>query len=852
MTDVFGELLRDFRRAAGLSQEALAERARLSPGAISTLERSARRGPQHQTLSLIAEALELGPAERERLELAAAAGRLRSPLAPATATIQGSNTSASFPHNVPGALTSFHGRERDIADVTRLLDERRLVTLLGSGGVGKTRLALEVARERIEAGAYPDGVWFADLAPLDSAGLVTTSIARMLGVRERADESLVETIARAFAEKRALLVLDNCENVLDECARLTETLLQRVASLTVLVTTREALRAQGECIVRVEPLPAFDEGGPAIDLLVSRLIDADFTRYSTLTDDERAAVATIARRLDGVPLALELAAGRARDLTLAHIITGLDERFALLSSGRRTAPERQYTLRGMVDGSFASLDATQRRIFARLGLFAEAFTPEAAAAICADDPTVVREALAALIAKSLVTVVEDREGRLRYRLLETMRAYARDRLREDGDEDAYAARFARHYLAVAVAADARYGRIENVVFVASVRDDLEEFRVALAWAFGRGNAPQLGVALAGAMGWIYRQLALEREGVTWVERALAVASPGDPHAIGRLQMALSFFCFNIGSMKRALDAASAATAAYRGAEARAELAWSLTQEALCAYRYGRFDDVRIASDEAVSEARASGDVLRLAGALNASALAIPASDTQHRLDVLEEAIRCYRASGDADAIVPSAHLAAAYYEAGRFQRAYEIGIDVAEMARRGQDRSTLSSALINVAAYALTLDETAFAERASREALTLVRDLGKTLNAMCALQHLATVAVRTGDATRAARLAGAADALYRDFDLRREPTEQTLYDRTIDESREAIGEQRLNAELAAGAALPLDAAIAEALAPLGAERSASIARALFAVPPEGDMTIVEPPLIAPATKPRSF
>lgn len=821
MSDVFGELLRDFRRAAGLSQEALAERARLSPGAISTLERSARRGPQHQTLSLIAEALELGPADRERLELAAAVGRLRSPRAPTSAMVHATNTSASIPHNIPGALTSFHGRERDIAGVTRLLDERRLVTLLGSGGVGKTRLALEIARERIDAGAYPDGVWFADLAPLVSAGLVTTSVARLLGVRERADESLVETIARAFAEKRALLVLDNCENVLDECARLTETLLQRVASLTVLVTTREALRAEGECIFRVEPLPASDAGGPAIDLLVSRLIDADFTRFSTLTDDERAGVATIARRLDGVPLALELAAGRARDLTLAHIITGLDERFALLSSGRRTAPERQLTLRGMIDGSFASLDATQRRIFARLGLFAEAFTPEAAAAICADDPTVVRDALAALIAKSLVTVVEDREGRLRYRLLETMRAYARDRLREDGDEDTHAARFARHYLAVAMAADARYGRIRNVDFVASVRDDLEQFRAALAWAFGEGNAPQLGVELAGAMGWIYRQLALEREGVTWVERALAVVSPGDSRAIGRLQMALSFFCFNIGSMKRALDAASAATAAYRRVGARAELAWSLTQEALCAYRYGRFDDVRIASDEAVSEARASGDVFRLAGALNASALAIPANNAQHRLDVLEEAIRCYRASGDADAIVPSAHLAAAYFEAGNFQRAYEIGIEVAEMARRSQDRSTLSSALINVAAYALTLDETAFAERASREALTLVRDLGKTLNAMCALQHLATVAVRAGDGTRAARLAGAADALYRDFDLRREPMEQMLYDRTIDESREIIGEPRLSAELAAGAALDLDVAIAEALAPLGAALSSS-------------------------------
>jgi predicted ATPase len=390
------------------------------------------------------------------------------------------------PHNLPRILTSFHGRDADLAELEGLIASRRLITLLGPGGVGKTRLALEAAHRQLDGMRFSGGVWFVDFAPMSSPELVATAIARLLNVRDQPNAALLHTIGVTIARKNMLLVFDNCEHVIDECARVAEALLRDCSGLVVLTTTREGLRLDGECVVRVQPLP-YDErdcGGPALDLLLHRLAEADFTRYSRLIEGDQAHAASVCKRLDGIPLALELAAGRARDLPLAHIVAGLDERFGLLVHGRRTALPRQHTLRGMIDWSFAPLAPCEQGLFARLGLFAEAFTPEAASAICGDDVRTVRSGLATLISKSLVSVVEDRNGSMRYRLLETMRAYALDRLRERGEYDRFAHRFATYFCASAKEIDARYGRVTNSEFLASVETDLENFRAALEWSLG--------------------------------------------------------------------------------------------------------------------------------------------------------------------------------------------------------------------------------------------------------------------------------------------------------------------------------------------------------------------------------
>jgi predicted ATPase/DNA-binding XRE family transcriptional regulator len=803
----FGELLRELRCAAGLSQEALAERARLSPGAISTLERSARRAPQQQTLALLAAALALGHEDRARLEQAAIAGRRRGP-----AAVSPPATSDRLA-NLPNVLTSFHGREAELDSLDRLIASRRLVTLLGPGGVGKTRLALEAARVQLRASCFPDGVWFVDLAPLSAAELVTTAIARLLSVREQPNAPLIDTLLAALGEKKLLLVLDNCEHVLSECARVAEAMLRACSNIVMLATTREALRIDGECIFRVSPLSYAGErgSGPALDLLVERLIDADFARFSTMSREDLTDAATICRRLDGLPLAIELAAGRARDLPLAHIVAGLDERLTLLARGRRTAMPRQQTLRGMIDWSFALLEPGEQQLFARLGLFATSFSPEAVAEICGDDDAFVRDALEDLSAKSLVVAIEQHDGRLRYRLLETTRTYAVERLRESGEHDPFAARFAQYFRTLATAADARFGRIANAEFLAFVEPDLDNFRTALEWSLGRRNDTALGAELAGALGWVYRQTLLFAEGARWAERALAEAGDVPPLVAGRLHMALSFLYFNMGSMRRALDAALHATVSYRTVAAPSELTWSLTQQVYCLHMLGDGDGARLAADEAVDVARRQDDALRLAGALNALAITIPLERAAERFAPLEEAIRYFRAAGDENALVPTANLAETHYATGNFAAALSSGLDVVAITRKDRDRSNLAAALANVAAYALTVGDVAQADAAAREALTLVRDLGKTLNTMCALQHMGTIAARRGDHVRGARLQGASNALYRAFGLTREFTEQSLYDCTIEEIRASLGDCELERHLAAGVALPVEDAVTEAL-----------------------------------------
>lgn len=808
MEDVaFGELLRELRSAAGLSQEELAERSRLSPGAISALERGVRRAPQHQTLGLLAEGLALAQPDRDRIEAAAAAGRRRGARVAPNAT--------ATPHNLPNVLTSFHGRMRDLAELDRLTESRRLITLLGPGGVGKTRLALEAARALLAQSRFPDGTWFVELAPLGAPDLVASTIAQVAGVRERASEALLDTLAVTLAGKTALLILDNCEHLIDECARVAERLARDCPDLVVIATTREALRVDGECVVRIEPLAYDDErhADPALDLFVDRLADADFVRFSVLSDADRAHAAAICEHLDGIPLALELAAGRARDLPLAAIASGLDERFTLLSSGRRTAAPRQHTLRGMIDWSFALLTAPEQELFARLGLFAGTFTPEAAAQICGDRPALVRDGLAALIAKSLVTVVEDREGRMRYRLLETVRAYALGHLAESADAEPYAHRFARYYAAAAEDADHRYGRIPNDAFLASVEPELDNFRAALAWALGERNDELLGAELAGALGWVYRQTSLFGEGARWCEKALEEVADLPGAVAGRLHMALSFFYFNMGRMQRALDAARRATAEYETGEHPDQLAWALTQQGYCLYLLGRADQARDAVVRAVATARTQDDPLRLAGALNALALTIPIERAAERFAPLEEAIRCYRAAGDDGAIVPTANLAETHYATGNYASALACGLDVVAMTRKNRDRSNLAAALTNVAAYALTVDDVARAGESAREALSLVRDIGKTLNTMCALQHLGSVAARRGDYERAARLAAASNRLYAEFGLAREFTEQSLYDRTLGEIRAALGAAALATLLDEDSVPPLDDVVAYALLP---------------------------------------
>ena len=532
----FAELLRRHRAGAGLTQEALAERAGLSPEGIGALERGVRRAPQRQTVALLAAALALSAADRVAFE--AAPARRRGP-APTPAP------PAAPPHNLPHQLTSFVGRGRELVEVRRLLAARALVTLTGAGGVGKTRLALQAAADVLASDGAPDGwpdpggVWFVDLAPLaplaDTA-LVAGAALTAIGAGGAPGQPAQTVLTAVLRERRALLLLDNCEHVVESCARLVTAVLQQCPEVRILATSREPLGVPGETAWRVPPLalPGLDgapaptarslQSSEAVGLFVERAAAVD--PAFRVTDQNGAHVAQICRRLDGIPLALELAAARVRVLSVEQIAARLDDRFRLLTGGSRTALPRHQTLRALVDWSHALLSAPERALFRRLAVFAGGFTLEGAESVCAGGPVETSEVLdlvTGLVDKSLV-VAELFGPARRYRLLETLREYAEGELSRAGEDAALRDRHLDWCVALGHgASDAGRSRDVARLHEAHRRYNAEgdNVRAALAWGASRrdGEARALDL-LARATLWPHPSQA---ETVRWLETLLAAA-----------------------------------------------------------------------------------------------------------------------------------------------------------------------------------------------------------------------------------------------------------------------------------------------------------------------------------------
>ncbi len=413
----FGRLLRHYRLAAGLSQEALAERARMSVNGISALERGYRRTPQFETLTLLAGALALN--EDDRREFVAAAGSESARRGGSVTVGPWSGAGAS---NLPAALTSFIGREAELEEIRALMRDQRMVTLIGPGGIGKTRTAAQIAR--VLADAADGAVCFAGFAPVRDPSIVEPTIASALGVREVPGRPLLETLRAYLRNRPLLLVLDNCEHVIEQAAIVAESLLDACPRVRILATSRERLRAAGEHAYRLPPLGAND----AVSLFADRARAVDH-RF-TVTADTSPVIEQICRSVDGMPLAIELAAARVNVLSVRALAAKLDDRLGILSGGERTADPRLRAMRATIDWSYSLLSEPEQRVFERLSIFAGGCTLHGAARVCAGDDVAeydVPDVLASLVDKSLV--VADLEGPdPRYRLLESFRQYARERL----------------------------------------------------------------------------------------------------------------------------------------------------------------------------------------------------------------------------------------------------------------------------------------------------------------------------------------------------------------------------------------------------------------------------------------
>ena len=414
---------------------------------------------------------------------------------------------------LPVQLTSFVGRAGELTQLRELLAQNRVLTLTGAGGVGKTRLAIQVAAAM--ARDFDDGVWYVDLAPITDPLLVPLTVARAFGLPDQPGRSTMDTLTRFIADRQMLVLLDNCEHLLDASAELVVALLSGAAQLTLLATSREAIGVAGEVSWRVPSLSPADE---AIKLFTDRARHA--RPDCTLTDDNAATVGEICARLDGVPLAIELAAARVRSLSPAEILESLHDRFRLLTGGARTAVRRQQTLRASVDWSHALLTEPERALFRRLAVFLGGFDIEAAQFAC-NGANVRRyqvlDQLSLLVDKSLV-VADDTGGRTRYRLLETVRQYALEKLGESGEADVVRARHRDYYTVMAAVLDAPAGRdYEQCLEQAEI--EIDNLRAAFGWS--RENADvELALALASSLQPLWQARGRLREGLVWFDAAL--------------------------------------------------------------------------------------------------------------------------------------------------------------------------------------------------------------------------------------------------------------------------------------------------------------------------------------------
>jgi predicted ATPase/DNA-binding winged helix-turn-helix (wHTH) protein len=716
--------------------------------------------------------------------------------------------------NLPEPLTSFIGRERELVEIKRLLPGTRLLTLVGVGGIGKTRLALQVAAEVTDA--YRDGVWFVDLGPLTDADLVSSAVAQALGVREAAGTPLLDTL-RAQVKGRALLILlDNCEHLLEGCAPLADALLRSAPKLSIIATSREPLRVAGEQTYHLPTLSLPDPTASAETMSRSEAVQLFIERAAkqqlsfSLTPNRALALAQLCIHLDGIPLALELAAARTRSLSIEEINARLGDRFRLLTSGTRTALPRQQTLRATLDWSYDLLLEQERRVLRRLAVFAGGFAIEAASYVASDhtiDDFAVIDLLSQLVSRSLV-VADTNDVGARYRLLETTRAYALEMLAEAEETDAIRRRHAQYFRDRFARAPDDWLRMADVEIRATYLPELDNVRAALDWAFGEAGSTAIGIALAGTSAGIWVELSLTVEGRRRLEIAVAHVESETPDLDqARLQHGLGVLC-GTGALPQQLAALERAVDLYRRSGDAAGLGFALVRLGLALTTMGQFERATRVFAEA-STVLESVDVPRLR-AFYCSELGflkmVTGDHAAARMN-FEKAMSLYRAMGaERDALDQLGNLADVLWTLGDLDAALAGFRETVEMLRKlpMTKKSLLGGHLINLSGVHAERGELDEALAVAREGLPLFNVAGGVLWYL--LEHMALRAAMAGSVVNAAHMAGFAEAAYISKKASRQPNEARAHDRLHTLLREKLAPDELECLLAEGAKLTEDQA----------------------------------------------
>ncbi len=693
--------------------------------------------------------------------------------------------------------TSFIGRERELAEVQRLLGSHRLVTLTGPGGAGKTRLALQVMLAA--ATWFGDRSWLVDLSALSDADLVPLAMATALGVRDELQQSALEAAIRVLGASSALLVLDNCEHLLTACAHLVDRLLADCPGVRVLATSRQPLSLADEMSWPLGGL----ESAQAVRLFVER---AGAVRPGfALEPDNSAAIERICRRLDGLPLALELAAARTRVLAPAQLADRLDDHLRLLASSNVTAVPRQQTLRATLDWSYELLTPAERALLRRVGVFAGGWTLEAAEGV-ADDLTDVLELLTSLVTKSLV-VADLQATRARYRLLETVRQYAVDKLESAGEGDAARERHLRWFLGLAETAEPHLRAADQALWLDQLDEEVENVRAALSWALVQPDRVGDGLRLAAALRWFWFTRGRPAEGRAWLERGFAAADTVPAVVRGRALDTAAALAHSQGAYAVALRFQAESLSVWRSEGDRQRTAAALSTLGIIAKAQGEHDRARDLLEQALQLAREVGERPTEATVLNnLAALAMDVSDYPRARDFLEESLAIKRELGDAAGIATSLYnLGETAVHLAEHEAAVALLSESLALFRRLSAGDRIAQTLHSLGTVALRRGDATAAQGQFAEALELFKLAGDGWGQALCVEGLASVAEATEQYAQAARLFGAADVWREANGAPVPPNDRAEYDRVLAAAAAALGQTAFTVAWAEGRAAGLDA-----------------------------------------------
>ena len=701
----------------------------------------------------------------------------------------------AIPHNLPLQLTTFVGRGREKSEVGRLLASNRLVTLMGAGGAGKTRLALAVASDNLDR--FPDGVWLVELAPLVDPALVARTAAAVLGIADQEETALLSALANFLRHRRLLLILDNCEHLIAAASQFAETLLRSCPEIHLLATSREALGIPGETAWRVPSLslPEPSQTAAAARLREYEAIQLFEARAQAsrpdfhVTPGNAEAVVQVCRRLDGIPLAIELAAARLNVLTAEQLAAKLDDRFRLLTGGSRSALPRQQTLRAAMDWSYELLSEPERALLRRLSVFAGGCTLEAAEAVCCTDligSADILDLLGRLVDKSLV-FADEQDGEARYRLLETVRQYARDRLVESGDAAEARRRHRDWYLAL-VERSWPPGSDQRTTLAVAWLDRLERehdnLRAALEWSAGEPDGTAAEIRLAAPLWPLWHARVYFAEGRRWLEHALS--RNGDLPPVAR-------------------------RTAMHGA-------------ALFAWRQADYGRARALASAALDESRAAGDKIGTSDALMQLGLVAlrGEEDFPAATSLFEQALVLAKEAGDQ---FRTAMNLAQLSAVARYRGSYGVAIARAEEARdilEAMGSPEMVPYILRMLGHALAeqgdLDQAAglYAESLGR---FQHQRYGPTWSAAECIEGMGAIAIARGQAERAARLFAAADNFRQTRGYPRRSFDHRRYAEQIAAVRTALGEATFTSASADGRKMTLEEAVDYALTAADPERA---------------------------------